>query len=148
MAKPICNKCNENYSIKRLEAGYTTCLTCGQLDAIQDIKAREKLVGIGYNKGGMQLLAATPQRARHVMLDAGRKTSAAPVVDSIYIKLEMSPTQAKRTITQVKRRPIKKSDTAIQRKRLGIMYIDNEPFTWYLGQNPKDMGATRWVRMP
>ena len=37
-----CIKCEEEYSDKRQELGYDTCLECGQLDATRIIRARNK----------------------------------------------------------------------------------------------------------
>ena len=33
--KPICADCGANYSKKRLQAGYDTCLSCGEEHALQ-----------------------------------------------------------------------------------------------------------------
>ena len=33
--KPICSYCGANYSKKRLQAGYDTCLNCGEEQALQ-----------------------------------------------------------------------------------------------------------------
>jgi len=37
-----CITCEEEYSDKRLELGYETCLDCGQADAVSVINARNK----------------------------------------------------------------------------------------------------------
>jgi hypothetical protein len=37
-----CNNCEENYSDKRLELGYRTCLDCGQASAVVISRARAK----------------------------------------------------------------------------------------------------------
>jgi len=37
-----CITCEEEYSDKRLELGYRTCLDCGQVDAVSIINARNK----------------------------------------------------------------------------------------------------------
>ena len=37
-----CITCEEEYTDKRLELGYQTCLDCGQADAVSVINARKK----------------------------------------------------------------------------------------------------------
>jgi len=39
-----CITCEEEYSDKRLELGYETCLDCGQAEAVGVINARKKRV--------------------------------------------------------------------------------------------------------
>lgn len=39
-----CITCEEEYSDKRLDLGYETCLDCGQLDAVTIINARNRQI--------------------------------------------------------------------------------------------------------
>lgn len=40
----VCITCEEEYSNKRLDLGYLTCLDCGQVEAVGIINARNKKV--------------------------------------------------------------------------------------------------------
>lgn len=66
--KPVCRTCGDTFSIKRVRAGYKTCLVCGEAQALQDRKSwcvapmhksnyflvvdRADLAGLN-NKGGL-----------------------------------------------------------------------------------------------
>lgn len=135
--KPLCISCSEEYSVKRKLAGYATCMSCGDKLAQKQIHERSKRVGIGYNKGGFQLLGATDERARDAMKDAGRKTRNELETATVRIKTRNSS----QTVKIAKRRP------KIRRKRIGVMYINGDKCTWYEGQDPEKLGATRWAKI-
>lgn len=52
-----CPKCNiEEIAAGRLALGYTTCLTCGEGEAQEEIAAKSRRVAIAYDKGGYQYI--------------------------------------------------------------------------------------------
>lgn len=54
----ICIKCGEEYSDKRAELGYETCLECGNIDALKEIKRKSKCIAPAYNKGAYQYITS------------------------------------------------------------------------------------------
>ena len=46
-----CVKCGEQYSYKRRELGYRTCLDCGRTEAIKEILRKATCVAPAFNKG-------------------------------------------------------------------------------------------------
>jgi len=46
-----CKKCDEQYSEKRAQLGYDTCLECGEQDAQLEIQRKSKCKSQLYNKG-------------------------------------------------------------------------------------------------
>ena len=53
-----CIVCEENYSDKRLQLGYKTCLTCGGKQAAQETKRKSKCIAPAYNKGDCQYITS------------------------------------------------------------------------------------------
>jgi anaerobic ribonucleoside-triphosphate reductase len=53
MTKKIaeCVKCGEQYSYRRRELGYYTCLECGRHEALKEIVRRSTCVAPAFNKG-------------------------------------------------------------------------------------------------
>jgi len=49
MAK--CEICEEEYSNKRAELGYDTCLKCGEIDAREETNKKKMRIATPYNKG-------------------------------------------------------------------------------------------------
>jgi predicted nucleic acid-binding Zn-ribbon protein len=54
----ICIKCGEEYSDKRAELGYKTCLECGAKDAQKETKRKSKCIAPAYNKGAYQYITS------------------------------------------------------------------------------------------
>lgn len=54
MAK--CIGCFEEYSEKRKEIGYLTCLSCGAKDAKHDTMMKSKRIAPAFNKGAYQYI--------------------------------------------------------------------------------------------
>ena len=51
MATAICRFCGEDYSARRFELGYISCLDCGGKQAEKEKEFKSKCVAIQYNKG-------------------------------------------------------------------------------------------------
>lgn len=49
-----CIECGEEYSDKRRELGYLTCLNCGEIHAFKEIQRKATCVAPAYNKGAYQ----------------------------------------------------------------------------------------------
>jgi|TARA_A100001011_G_scaffold381515_1_gene450169 hypothetical protein len=49
--KAKCVECGEEYSCKRLQLGYKTCLDCGGISAIREIVRKSKCIAPAFNKG-------------------------------------------------------------------------------------------------
>ena len=62
-----CVKCGEQYSYRRRELGYHTCLDCGSRDAMREILRKATCVAPAFNKGAYMFIF-TPQDAK----DAGK----------------------------------------------------------------------------
>ena len=56
MKTAICQFCGEDYSAKRFELGYITCLECGQKHAQKEKDYKAKCTAPAYNKGGYMLI--------------------------------------------------------------------------------------------
>ena len=54
MAK--CVKCGDDYSDKRKDLDYNTCLSCGAEEAREQAIAKSKRISIIFNKGGNQYI--------------------------------------------------------------------------------------------
>jgi hypothetical protein len=52
----ICLKCQEDYSDKRRELGFSTCLSCGDIAASKEANRRKKCLAPAYSKGAYQLV--------------------------------------------------------------------------------------------
>jgi hypothetical protein len=86
-------------------------------------------VGPAFNKGGLQFLGGAD--ARRNILDSGRKTS---VVDAGVTRMAGPP------------EPV--AAVRVRRKRIGIMWTPADgKRAWFEGEDPKALGATRWVRL-
>ena len=62
-----CVKCGEQYSYKRRELGYHTCLDCGSAEAMKEILRKATCIAPAFNKGAY-IYIHTPQDAK----DAGK----------------------------------------------------------------------------
>lgn len=51
-----CVDCGDEYSDKRADLGYDTCLNCGAQQAYKQAQAKAKRVGLNYNKGQYQYI--------------------------------------------------------------------------------------------
>lgn len=47
---PICS-CGNEFSEKRFQMGYDTCLTCGQEQAQREKQRKSRYISLAYNKG-------------------------------------------------------------------------------------------------
>ena len=54
----ICVECWEEYSIKRKELGYKTCLECGDANARVETARKAKCTAPAYNKGAYQYVSS------------------------------------------------------------------------------------------
>ena len=54
----ICVECWEEYSIKRKELGYKTCLECGDANARVEKAFKAKCTAPAYNKGAYQYVSS------------------------------------------------------------------------------------------
>jgi len=61
----ICVECWDEYSIRRKELGYKTCLECGEANARVEVARKAKCTAPGYNKGAYQYVG-TVEAARGV----------------------------------------------------------------------------------
>ena len=57
MAFCIIPDCGDEYSDKRYDLGYHTCLECGKKEAVIEARRKSKKVGILYNKGNYQYIS-------------------------------------------------------------------------------------------
>ncbi len=55
---PICDDCMIEYSPKRRELGYRTCLDCGSTRALKEMNRRKKCVAPAFNKGAYQYVGS------------------------------------------------------------------------------------------
>ena len=62
-----CVKCGEQYSYRRRELGYHTCLDCGSTEAMKEILRKATCIAPAFNKGAYMYIH-TPQDAK----DAGK----------------------------------------------------------------------------
>lgn len=58
MAMATCSKCGDEFSEKRKELGYDTCLDCGEELAQVEIDKKRERIGIAYNKGSYQYITS------------------------------------------------------------------------------------------
>ena len=65
MSIPTCIKCHEDFSPRRLELGYRTCLDCGGKAAMIEKARKAKCSAPAYNKGAYHYVG-TVQAARGV----------------------------------------------------------------------------------
>lgn len=61
MNSKICIKCDMEYSIKRYNLGYKTCLDCGELDAEKIANQKSKQTAPLFNKGSYQYISSLSQ---------------------------------------------------------------------------------------
>ena len=54
----ICRQCGEDYSIKRYNLGYISCLDCGQKHAEAEAKYKATCTAPAYNKGAYQFITS------------------------------------------------------------------------------------------
>ena len=54
----VCVECFDEYSIKRKELGYNTCLECGAANANKEAHRRRKCVAPAFNKGAYQYVGS------------------------------------------------------------------------------------------
>lgn len=52
----VCQKCDEEYSDKRAELGYNSCLSCGAEEAHEQAIAKSKRIASLFNKGGLMYI--------------------------------------------------------------------------------------------
>lgn len=57
----ICIYCGEQYTMKRKQLGYNTCLNCGEKQAKKEINRKKKCVAPAYNKGAYQYVGSIEQ---------------------------------------------------------------------------------------
>lgn len=50
----ICVECWDEYSVRRKELGYKTCLDCGEANARTEVARKAKCMAPAYNKGAYQ----------------------------------------------------------------------------------------------
>jgi len=55
---PACEECGENFSEKRAELGYKTCLKCGEEDAQKEISKRKLRIAVLCNKSSYQYICS------------------------------------------------------------------------------------------
>jgi len=58
MNSAICRYCGEDYSIKRYNLGYISCLDCGQKHAEAEAKYKATCTAPAYNKGAYQFITS------------------------------------------------------------------------------------------
>ena len=56
--KPLCNDCLVEFSPKRYELGYRTCLDCGATRAVKDFNRNARCTAPAYNKGGYMYISS------------------------------------------------------------------------------------------
>jgi len=117
-----CVVCDFPVSEGRLKIGYVTCLRCGDQDAQEDIRAKQKRVGVAYNKGGYQYLGEG-EEAKQAALDVGRKDGgfAKPNESKNFY---YSPIPKTTEVRKVKKR-----------KMLGIRYENGDRFIVWSDEN-------------
>jgi hypothetical protein len=54
----VCVFCGEQYSAKRKEIGYLSCLDCGDSHAQKEKAFKAKCVTVAYNKGPMMFITS------------------------------------------------------------------------------------------
>ena len=67
MKKVNCIDCGEEYSRKRKELGYDTCLDCGRKVAVKEILRKAKCIAPAFNKGAYMYIAS-----KEAAKDAGK----------------------------------------------------------------------------
>lgn len=60
--------CGESINPKRVELGYTTCLNCGERDALKESKRKSRSIAPAYNKGTYQYVTS-----KAMAKDVGKK---------------------------------------------------------------------------
>lgn len=55
---PYCVICDEEFSQKRKDIGYDTCLKCGDKEASREKSRKSKCVAPAYNKGAYQYITS------------------------------------------------------------------------------------------
>lgn len=58
MNSAICRYCGEDYSIKRYNLGYISCLDCGQRHAEAEAQFKAKCTAPAYNKGAYMYIGS------------------------------------------------------------------------------------------
>lgn len=58
MATAICRFCGEDYSARRFELGYISCLDCGDKQAEKEKAFKAKCTAPAYNKGPFMLITS------------------------------------------------------------------------------------------
>jgi ribosomal protein L37AE/L43A len=53
---PECKLCNNTYSVKRLNLGYSTCIDCGDKIAVKEAIRKSRCVAPLFNKGAYQYI--------------------------------------------------------------------------------------------
>lgn len=61
MTTAICRFCGDDYSYKRFELGYISCLDCGDKQAEKEKAFKAKCTAPAYNKGAYTYVASTDQ---------------------------------------------------------------------------------------
>lgn len=56
--KPLCNDCLVEFSPKRYELGYRTCLDCGATRALKEKNRKARCTAPAYNKGAYQYVGS------------------------------------------------------------------------------------------
>ena len=55
---PICKECGEEFSVKRFNLGYRTCLNCGAEDARMETIEKSQRIAVLCNKGPLQYITS------------------------------------------------------------------------------------------
>jgi hypothetical protein len=100
-----CSGCKLDVEIGRAKLGLHLCMVCGDVQARQSIREKQKYVAPAFNKGGLQYIGGAD--AKRNMLDAGRKTTA-----------DATPLQTTSGV-------VRKQVVVTRRKRVGVAYLAN-----------------------
>ena len=71
-----CVECGDDYSPKRYELGYLTCLECGDKEATRQIIRKAKCTAPAYNKGAICISLAPAWRGRRDVEFSGGHTNS------------------------------------------------------------------------
>lgn len=115
-----CNVCRTNdVDPRRFALGFTQCLPCGEKIAAEEIKRKQSRVAVGYNKGPL-LYMGDEEVARANLQGSMNAQGRSQVVS----------TGAPSTTIRSRINPETKC-VRIQRRPLGVMWINNDPMFFY-----------------
>lgn len=145
---PICCKCRYPVDEKRAALQLTTCLQCGEKEALEEIYQKMKRVSLAYNKGPYQYMGAPDVAKVNLqgsMNAQGRSTSAiqGAATDTVFsLQRETDAQTGSVRITVLKSR----NANLVPHKRkpmIGIMWIDGQAENIFDRNDPRIKQASR-----